>query len=215
MNGAMFSAAVRSLRNEGHHVETSDLYRMGFNPVSDRRNFTTVANSEFLKLQAEEIYANEHAGFAPDIEGEIRKLENCDLLILQFPLWWFGMPAILKGWIDRVFAMGRTYGNGMFRENGAFRGKRALVSVTTGASQDVFSKTSYHGTMDAVLVPLHRGVLELTGFSILEPQINHAPIRVDDATRKSWIESWEQRLKTIGTEQPIDLDRDRRTAPRA
>ena len=89
-------------------MATSDLYRMRFNPVSDRRNFTTVKDADCLKLQVEEAWASESGGFAPDIEAELRKLEACDLLILQFPLWWFGLPAIMKGWVDRVLAMGRT-----------------------------------------------------------------------------------------------------------
>ena len=58
----------------------------------------------FFKQQQEELYADEHLGFAPEIEAEIQKLERCDLLVFSFPLWWFGLPAILKGWVDRVFA---------------------------------------------------------------------------------------------------------------
>lgn len=108
-NGALFDTAVRELQAAGHEVVTSDLYRMGFDPVSDRQNFTSVLDADYLKLQAEETHATACAGFAPEIETELRKLEACDLLILQFPLWWFGLPAILKGWVDRVMAMGRTY----------------------------------------------------------------------------------------------------------
>jgi len=46
-------------------------------------------------------------------------------MIWQFPLWWFGLPAVLKGWVDRVLAMKRTYGGGRIYETGVFRGKRA------------------------------------------------------------------------------------------
>ena len=49
-NGALFGTATRSLEEEGHKVVASDLYRMGFNPVSDRHNFTTVKDPDFLKL---------------------------------------------------------------------------------------------------------------------------------------------------------------------
>ena len=47
-----------------------------------------------------------------DAKTEIEKLLWADTLILQFPLWWFSMPAILKGWVDRVFAYGFAYGVG-------------------------------------------------------------------------------------------------------
>ena len=96
-NSAMTREATRALRAAGHAVDLSDLYAMGFNPVSDRRNFVTVHNREYYRQQSEEAYAAAHDGFAPDIQAELDKLFRCDVLILQFPLWWFGLPAILKG----------------------------------------------------------------------------------------------------------------------
>ena len=68
-NAALFDTAVRTFEWSGHTVAVSDLYRMGFNPVSDRRNFTTTKDPDYLKLQIEETHASEHAGFAADIEA--------------------------------------------------------------------------------------------------------------------------------------------------
>src|SRR5208282_3268209 len=96
---------------------------MNWQPVADRRDFTTVCDPDYYRQQREELYACEHDGFVPEIEAEMEKLFWCDVLVLQFPLWWFGMPAILKGWVDRVFAMGRIYGRGEWYETGKFRGK--------------------------------------------------------------------------------------------
>ncbi|HEY3144719.1 MAG TPA: NAD(P)H-dependent oxidoreductase, partial [Dongiaceae bacterium] len=103
-NGAMADTALETLRGRGHEVALSDLYRMGWDPVSDRRNFTSVKDPGYFKQQVEEDHATETGGFAPDVEAEIAKMEAADLMIWQFPLWWFGVPAILKGWVDRVFA---------------------------------------------------------------------------------------------------------------
>ena len=136
-NGALFRTAQDTLRAAGHAVAVSDLYAMKFDPVSDRRNFTSVKNPDFFKQQIEEMHATEVSGFAPGVEAELRKLEACDLMIWQFPLWWFGLPGILKGWADRVFAMGRTYGGERFYENGVFMGKRALLSLTTGGRRSI------------------------------------------------------------------------------
>jgi len=105
-NSAMAREAVATLMAAGHEVVVSDLYKMGFNPVSDRRNFITVADPEHLSQQAEEAYASIHQGYAPDLQAEMDKLAWCDTLIFQFPIWWLGLPAILKGWVDRVFAVG-------------------------------------------------------------------------------------------------------------
>ena len=64
----------------------SDLYRMGFNPVNDRHNFTALKDPVFYKQQLEEMHATEHHTFAPDVEAELKKLEACDLLMFCFPL---------------------------------------------------------------------------------------------------------------------------------
>ncbi len=202
-NGAMFDTAVRELRAAGHTVETSDLYRMGFDPVSSRANFTTVKDPDYLKLQIEETHASQSDGFAPEIEAELRKLEACDLLILQFPMWWFGLPAILKGWVDRVMAMGRTYGYGSIYQTGKFRGKRALLSLTSGGPQEAYQKGGFNGDIEAILRPVQRGVLEFLGFDVLAPQIHYGPVRVSDEQRTAWLADYAERLKSIDTEAPV------------
>jgi hypothetical protein len=63
-NGALTREAVRALTAAGHDVTVSDLYRIGFNPVLDRRNFVTVKDAEFYRQQNEEAYAATHDGFA-------------------------------------------------------------------------------------------------------------------------------------------------------
>lgn len=204
-NGAMFDTAVKTLRDAGHTVNTSDLYRMGFEPVSSRDNFTTVSDADYLKLQLEEAYASEHGGFAAELEVEMQKLEACDLLILQFPLWWFGMPAIMKGWVDRVLAMGRMYGNGRLYENGRFRGKRALLALTTGGPEEAYLKGGFNGDIAAILRPIQRGVLQFVGFDVLAPQIHYGPVRVSDAQRQDWLAAYAKRLERIEAEAPIDV----------
>jgi len=109
-NAAMTRAARNTLAGQGHRVIISDLHAMGFDPLSDRRNFTTTANPERLKQQDEEALASRTNGYAAELQAEMDKLDWCDLLIFQFPLWWLGPPAILKGWIDRVFAPDAAYG---------------------------------------------------------------------------------------------------------
>ena len=139
-NGAMTRSAVSVLLAAGHEVVVSDLYAMKFDPVSDRRNFVTVRNSTVLKQQDEEAHASALNGYAPDLQAEMDKLDWCDVLILQFPMWWLGLPGILKGWVDRVFAVGRAYGGGRYFDNGVFKGKRAMCSVTVGGSSLAYSK---------------------------------------------------------------------------
>jgi len=204
-NSAMFHTAQQTLRNAGHVVATSDIYSMKFDPVSDRRNFTTVKNPDFFKQQIEEMHATEVGGFAADVEAELRKMESCDLMIWQFPLWWFSLPGILKGWADRVFAMGRTYGGERFYENGVFKGKRALLSLTTGGPEAVYQKGGWNGDIHAILRPIQRGILRFTGWEVLAPNIVYSPVRVSDAERQVALQAWAARLRAINGEQPIEV----------
>jgi NAD(P)H dehydrogenase (quinone) len=204
-NGAMFRTAQETLRAAGHAVEISDLYAMKFDPVSDRRNFTTVKNPAFFKQQIEEAYATEADGFAPDVEAELRKMEACDLMIWQFPLWWFGLPGILKGWVDRIFAMDRTYGGEHFYENGVFKGKRAMLSITTGGPGPVYEKGGWNGDIQAILRPIQRGILRFTGWDVLAPNIVYAPVRASDEERHASLRAWEKRLRGIQNDKPIEV----------
>ncbi len=204
-NAAMFRTAVDTLTAEGHEVRTSDLYAMQFNPVSGRHNFITVKEPDYFKQQIEEMHATETYGFADDVEGEIQKIEWCDLMIWQFPLWWFGLPGILKGWVDRVFAMGRTYGGQRIYANGAFKGRRALLALTTGGPATAYLKGGFNGDINAILRPVHRGILQFTGFEVLAPQIAYGPVRLEQRERAESLAGYANRLKTIAAEPPLDV----------
>lgn len=205
MNGAMFRAAVAALEAAGHQVKTSDLYEMQLNPVSGRSNFTSVHNADFFKQQLEEVHATAVNGFAPDINAEQEKVEWCDLMIWQFPLWWFGMPGILKGWVDRVFAMGRTYGAGHLYETGKFSGKKALLSITTGGPETHYVEGGFNGSLAGILRPIHRGVLQFTGFTVLAPQVIYGPARMTDEERAQALAAWGARLQHIYNEMPFNV----------
>jgi len=204
-NGALFDTACETFASNGHQMQTSDLYRMNFDPCSGASNFTSRKNADYLKLQIEEIHATETGGFAAEIEQEMRKVEAADLILLQFPLWWFSLPAILKGWVDRVFAMGRTYGNGRFYEHGVFRGKRAMLSLTTGGPVEAYESGGFNGDMMSILRPIHRGILQFVGFDVLAPAIHYGPAHVEDVQRRQWLAEYANRLKKIDDESKLDV----------
>lgn len=204
-NGALFETAVNTLTAAGHTVVTSDLYAMNFDPSSSRANFMEQKDSEFFKPQLEERHATATHTFAPELEAEIRKLEAADLVIFQFPLWWFSLPAILKGWVDRVFAMGRAYGSGRIYDKGFFLGKRAMLSFTTGGFEPSYVDGGEEGDILGILRPIHRGIFQFTGFSVLAPAIFYGPARVEPSQRKQWLEQWADRLRAIDSEQPIEV----------
>jgi NAD(P)H dehydrogenase (quinone) len=203
-SGAMTRAATDALAAAGHEVEVSDLYAMSFNPVSDRRNFVTVHDPGYYRQQAEEAHAAAHDGFAPDIQAEMDKLFWCDALILQFPLWWFGLPAILKGWVDRVFAAGgRTYGGGKWYDRGVFAGKRAMCALTIGGAPPIYSERGLNGPISAILFPINHGMLYFIGFTVIEPFLVHAPVRISADERAAHLARYRERVLALGSAPTI------------
>jgi NAD(P)H dehydrogenase (quinone) len=202
-NAAMTRTASSYFQAAGDRVTVSDLYRMDFNPVSGRHNFTTAKDPHYYKQQMEELHATEHHGFAADIEAELEKLERCDLLILQFPLWWFGLPARLKGWVDRVMVMGRVYGGGKWYDAGAFAGKRAMLSLTTGGPESTYLPDGLNGDIHRILFPVNHGILRFTGFDVLPPHIVWGPAHLDADARHRALAVYEERLATVMRMDPI------------
>jgi NAD(P)H dehydrogenase (quinone) len=202
-NGAMKDTAVQVLREVGHCVEVSDLYAMKFNPVGGKQDFTTLADPNFFKYGIEQTKATEAKTFAAEVVAEQQKLFWADFLIFQFPLWWFSLPAILKGWVDRVFAAGLTYGGGRWYSNGVFKGKRAMLSLTTGGLPSIYSPRGLNGDIDALLFPIQHGMLYFVGFDVLPPFVAWAVARSTREQREEYLRNYAERLKNWQTTTPI------------
>lgn len=213
-NAALARAGAEALRAAGHEVTTSDLSAQGFNPVAGRHDFTTVADAARFHYQAEQAHAARTGGFAPDLAREQARLRAADLVIFQFPLWWGGVPAILKGWFERVLAYGVAYVDGHRFDTGLFRGRRALLSVTTGGTEKRFTEAGVYGPLDRVLWQAQRLTLGYMGFETAEPFVAHAVPRIDDAARAARLDRFRHRVldlasrpvdRSLATLNPLDL----------
>ena len=202
-NGAMRDTGVRVLQEAGHTVEVSDLYAMRFNPVGGKHDFTALVDADYFKYGVEQTKASEAKTFADDVAAEQEKLLRADLLIFQFPLWWFGLPSILKGWVDRVFAAGLTYGGGRWYSNGVFRGKRAMLSLTTGGGPTIYSPRGLNGDMDSLLFPIQHGMLYFLGFDVLPPFVAWAVARSTQREREEYLRAYAERLKNWRNSETI------------
>jgi len=167
-NGTMKDLAVNTLEEQGHTVTVSDLYAMNWHAVTGEADFTGErSNPDKLSIAREQTAAWETQELAEDIKQETEKLRQADLVIFQFPVWWFGPPAILKGWVDRVFVRGFAYKTGRKYDTGMFKGKRAMVACTTGTSEDTYAPDGIDGSILSVLWPLHNGMFRYTGMDVL------------------------------------------------
>jgi NAD(P)H dehydrogenase (quinone) len=203
--GALYKTAREELERAGHELRTSDLYAMGFDPVGDRRDFLAAADPTFFKYQKEQLAASETRGFVPGLAAEQQKLLWCELAIFVFPLWWFGLPAILKGWFDRVLAMGLTYGGGRWFETGPLRGRKAMLVMTAGAWRERYTEGAIFGGIERVLYPVHVGIFNLVGLDVLEPFIAWAPSRIRQEQREEILSEWRRRLAGIAGDVPLRM----------
>jgi len=202
-NAAMRDEAIRTLEAQGHVVAVSDLYQMQFKAVADGEDFLERRDRHFLKRQLEEKAAFELGTHAHDIVEEQRKLMEADLVILQFPLWWFSMPAILKGWVDRVMSMGFAYGGGKWYDQGGLKGRRAMLSLTTGGSAGIYAEHGLNGSMDQILFPIQHGILYFCGFGVLPPFIVWGPAHLSDEQRHGELERYRTHLLGLEGATPI------------
>jgi len=182
-NGQLKDTIYETLAGQGADVAVSDLYALGFNPVEAAEHFSDRKRSDVFDVQTEQRHAFEHDITSPDVAEEIAKLEDADLVVFQFPIWWFSMPAILKGWLDRVFVYGLFTSKKRY-DAGHFRGRRAVVSVTAGGPEPTFDHNGRNGDLELILWPLHF-TLHYMGYTVLPPFAAFgiaAAIRYDDGS---------------------------------
>jgi len=121
LNAAIAATYAETARAAGHAVVVRDLYAIGFDPC----------------LKAEEIPGPSEPRFAPDVTAERAELAEVDVCAFVYPLWFNGPPAILKGYVDRVFGMGFGFRPAFGGTEPALKGRR-LVSFTTSGAPDAW-----------------------------------------------------------------------------
>jgi NAD(P)H dehydrogenase (quinone) len=211
LNGALRDIAVEELLAQGHDVRVSDLYVNHWKSEVDRADFPALPPDERLAPVVASKYGFEGNSLTEDVKAEIDKLLWADVLILQFPLWWFSMPAILKGWVDRVFAYGFAYGVGEHSDErwgdrygeGTLAGKRAMLIVTAGGWAEHYAPRGVNGPIEDLLFPINHGILYYPGYDVLPPFVVYRVDRFAEAEFKPVSESLRERMRTLATTAPI------------
>jgi NAD(P)H dehydrogenase (quinone) len=209
--GALRDVAVAALEEQGHAVAVSDLYAMGWKAAVDQADFPGLAPDARLQVAAASGEAFSAGGLTADVVAEQEKLLWADQLILLFPLWWFGLPAILKGWVDRVYAYGFAYGVGEHSDRrwgdrygeGRLAGKRAMLIVTAGGWEEHYAERGINGPIDDLLFPIQHGILFYPGYAVLPPFVVYRADRLDAAGFATVAESLRERMATLATTPPI------------
>lgn len=170
---ALFNTTLGVLqRDESSHVEISDLYATQFHPTATATDFSTRATSHVNYMLEQQRASNTPGGFSPDIEKEIEKLKSSEIIILHFPLWWGSTPAVLKGWIDRIFAMGVAWDSRARYDTGLLKGKSILCVITTGDPESFYTpQGQHHASVEQHLYSLLHSTFALCGMTVFHPYV--------------------------------------------
>lgn len=192
-NAHLSQVACRTLLESGWEVSVSNLYDMAFDPCERPEHYASRQKPERFDVQAEQRHASEQGTIPDVVAAEIKLLDRANLLILQYPMWWHLPPAMLKGWLDRVLIFGEVYASTKRFEKGRFVGKRAMLSVTVGTSQETYAFDGRSGDIDLLLWPVNFS-LAYVGFKVLSPFIAYG---VEGGLRYSEPQILEARLKGV------------------
>ena len=196
-SAALMRTAVGVLTEHGEEVAVSDLYAQNFDAAAGRNDFETTADAHRFHYQTEQLYATQHHSFAADLAQEQQKFLDADRIVMVFPLWWGGPPAILKGWIDRVLACGIAYTDGARFTTGLHPAKQGLLCVSTGGTTERFREDDVYGPIEKVLWPLQHLTFDYMGMSTLPPFIAYAAPRISAEQRAVYLQQWSQRLADL------------------
>jgi len=211
LNGSLKDFAVKHLENAGHTVQVSDLYAMKWKATIDADDSTDQPAGVPFNPSLDSKRAFEQGTQSADIAREQDKLRWANAVILQFPLWWFSMPAILKGWVERVYAYGFAYGVGEYSDKhwsdrygeGVMAGKRAMLMVTTGGWDSHYGPRGINGPIDDVLFPIQHGILYYPGFDVLPPFVIYNTHKLDSDRYSQICHELGQRLDNFWNTAPI------------
>uniref|UniRef100_A0A3P9MW52 Ribosyldihydronicotinamide dehydrogenase [quinone]-like n=1 Tax=Poecilia reticulata TaxID=8081 RepID=A0A3P9MW52_POERE len=183
------NAAVDILTDQGCIVEVSDLYAMASKAAATAEDLKgNLTCAEAFRYPDESKLSWEQGNLSYEIAKEQSKLAEADLVIFQFPMYWFGVPGILKGWFDWVLTNGFD-----FSQDEPY----AVLSLTTGCRTAIRS-------LIAILF-LQNGVLHHCGFQVLAPQVFWAPEFADAEERWNMLASWRLRLEGLLEEEPLSF----------
>lgn len=183
---AMKAVIQRQFEADGHEVTLSDLYAKGFNPVASPADFGARADDSRLVYALEQRHNYQEGTLAPDILDEIGPVLEADLIVFTFPIYWFGAPAILKGWFDRVLLSGVCYGGRRLYGRGGLAGKRSFAAMSFGGRENMFGDEGIHGELvRGMMRHLFQGTLGYVGTTVLDPFVAYNVPYISEEARGS------------------------------
>jgi NAD(P)H dehydrogenase (quinone) len=167
-NHAILETISQELQKKKREFTVRDLYRIGFNPVLSTKDLLAIQNGAVPK----------------DIKKEQNYISKADTLIFVFPIWWSAMPAMLKGYIDRVFSLGFAYDITEDEVIGLLKGKKVFIVTTTGASKEDYEKM---GAFKMMNMSIDMAIFQFSGMKVIGHKYFSSVPNVSQQDRKKML----------------------------
>jgi NAD(P)H dehydrogenase (quinone) len=171
-------AVVKASEEEGANVRVRDLYEIGFDPI--------LKPSDFVTFQSGKV--------PEDILAEQEHIKWADVITFVYPVWWTSFPAMLKGYVDRVFSYGFAYEYVDGVPNGLLKGKKGLLIGTTGSPSELYATNGMHNSMKQTT---DQGIFNFSGIEEVKHTFFGAVPHVTDETRKGYLNEVSRIVKEI------------------
>ena len=168
-NNAILATISEELKKGNKNFEVRDLYKLHFNPI----------------LSTDDLVAIQNGEVPPDIKKEQNYILSADAVIFIYPIWWSSMPAMLKGYIDRVFSLKFAYDITADGVIGLLKGKKAFIVSTTGASKEDYEKM---GAFKMMNMSMDMAIFQFSGMEVIGHKYFSAVPYVSGQDRKQMLE---------------------------
>jgi len=165
-NHAILETLAGALKAGKNDVRIRDLYGMNFDPI----------------LKAKDFQLMDKKSVAADVQVEQDHVRWADVLVFIFPVWWNSLPAIARGYVDRVLSVGFAYTQDA---KGLLTGKKVLVIATMNAPQAVCEKK---GILNAMDMTIGQSLASFCGMTLIKQQYFNSVASVSDADRRKMLD---------------------------
>ena len=202
LNHAILQSTVDYLKEKKHEVKVTDLYEEQWMAGVDARDFLDKEDGARLFAMRDSGNAYLSGMLSEDIKAEQAKVHWADLIIFQFPMWWYSMPALMKGWVDRVLTKEFSYTGEKMFDTAPLAGKKAFIVSTVGVPKGSYT-TGQLGDINDVFFPIQQGTFALIGFKTLPPIIGYMADSRKSNCFGEITQEIRERIHNIDTVEPL------------
>lgn len=181
LNHHLLSTVVETLQAHDQEVIVRNLYKISFDPVF---SLTDMQGQRMGKV-------------SEDVKIEQEYISWAEQITFIYPIWWTGLPAMMKGYIDRVFSYGFAYRYDQGIQKGLLKDKKTVIINTHGKSHEEYEKT---GMDKALTLTSDNGIFIYSGLEI----IRHLFFDKADKAISEDIEIWEDQIKNLYSEHVLN-----------